>query len=103
MKDSVVHIIAQFPRRSIVKDQSELDARERRRTRCPCTPLDSRPCAVLPRVPVFAKSTGAAVCSAVCSAVPQEVKGRMAKNALAAGSVSESQKLRVEDLIQFFK
>ncbi|CAM9969208.1 unnamed protein product [Ectocarpus sp. 12 AP-2014] len=33
----------------------------------------------------------------------QEVKGRMAKNALAAGSVNESQKLRVEDLIQFFK
>ncbi len=35
--------------------------------------------------------------------LPQEVKGRMAKNALAAGSVSESQRLRVEDLMQFFK
>ncbi|CAM9160862.1 unnamed protein product [Scytosiphon promiscuus] len=33
----------------------------------------------------------------------QDVKGRMAKNALAAGSMGESQKLRVEDLMQFFK
>ncbi|CAM9686210.1 unnamed protein product [Ascophyllum nodosum] len=33
----------------------------------------------------------------------QEVKGRMAKSALASGSLGESQKLRVEDLVQFFK
>lgn len=33
----------------------------------------------------------------------QEVKGRMAQNALASGSVGEDRKLRVEDLMQFFK
>ena len=33
----------------------------------------------------------------------QEVKGNMAKNALASRSVGEAQKLRVEDLMQFFK
>ena len=33
----------------------------------------------------------------------KEVKGRMAKNALASGSMGETQKLRVEDLVQFFK
>lgn len=33
----------------------------------------------------------------------QEVKGRMAKNALASGTVGENTKLRVEDLMQFFK
>lgn len=66
----------------------------------------------LARVPVLRKKNvlySALLCSAVlccallCCAAPQEVKGRMAKNALAAGSVSETQKLRVEDLMQFFK
>lgn len=39
----------------------------------------------------------------MASLVSQEVKGRMAKNALASGSLGENTKLRVEDLMQFFK